>query len=211
MPADRMQGDPRRQLRWAIIEFEALCEIEPHDPDHVFDLERTGEKRMAHVAAGRVVQFGLLEVELRTRKPVKIADMVVMHVGEHDVLHRTGVDADQGECLDRAAKKPAFARRGDLRGKAGIDDDGMVRRDRGPHEIIHRHRAVMRVAADEMVGTPGVALSVADRIDLVFREMGVHSDLGTVSGLRKRGGDASLLLQPLITDARSPNHDRIVS
>jgi len=32
---------------------------------------------MAHVAAGRVVQFHLLQVELRARKPVKIADVVV--------------------------------------------------------------------------------------------------------------------------------------
>ena len=32
---------------------------------------------MAHVAAGRVVQFHLLQGELRPRKPVKIADVVV--------------------------------------------------------------------------------------------------------------------------------------
>jgi hypothetical protein len=53
------------------------AKIEPHDPDRVFDLERTGEKRMAHVAAGRVMQFHLLQVELRVGKPVKIADVVV--------------------------------------------------------------------------------------------------------------------------------------
>jgi hypothetical protein len=53
------------------------AKIEPHDPDRAFDLERTGEKRMAHVAAGRVMQFHLLQVELRVGKPVKIADVVV--------------------------------------------------------------------------------------------------------------------------------------
>ena len=76
MPADRMQCDAWREL-CHVVEFGALRKIEPHHPDHVFDLERTGEKRMAHVAAGRVVQFHLLQVELRARKPVKIADVVV--------------------------------------------------------------------------------------------------------------------------------------
>jgi hypothetical protein len=77
MPADRMQGDAWREPCRAVVEFGALRKIEPHHPDHVFDLERTGEKRMAHVAADRVVQFHLLQVELRVGKPVKIADVVV--------------------------------------------------------------------------------------------------------------------------------------
>jgi len=119
---------------------------------------------MAHVASGRVVQFDLLQVELRARKPVKIADMVVVHMRQHDVLDGAAVDAQQRERLDRAAQKPPLTRRGDLGRKPGIDDDGMMRCDCDPHEIVHRHRAVMRVAADEMVGSPGVALGIADRV-----------------------------------------------
>ena len=161
-----------------VVELDAPRKIEPHDPDHVFDLERTGEERVTHVAAGRVVQFHLLQMELRIGEAVKIADMVVVHVGKHDVLDGIAVDAEQGQRLDRAAQKPPLACRGDLGGKAGVDDDGMMRRDRDPHEIVHRHRTVMRVAADEMVGTPGIALGVADRVELVLREMGIHSDLG---------------------------------
>ena len=129
---------------------------------------------MAHVAAGRVVQFHLLQMELRIGEAVKIADMVVVHVGQHDVPDGIAVDADQGQRLDRAAQKPPLARRGDLGGKAGIDYDDVLRRDRDPHEIIHRHRAVMRVAADEMVGAPSIAFGVTDRVELVFREMGIH-------------------------------------
>jgi hypothetical protein len=109
---------------------------------------------------------------------VKIADMVVMHVGQHDILDGIAVDAQQGQRLDRAAQKPPLARRGDLGGKAGVDDDGMMRRDCDPHEIVHRHRGVMRIAADEMIRASGVALGVTDRVELVFREMGVHSGLG---------------------------------
>ena len=194
MPADRMQGDAWRQLRGAVVEFDALRKIEPHDPDHVLDLERAGEERMAHVASGRVVQFDLLQVELRARKPVKIADMVVVHVRQHDVLDGTAVDADQRQRLDRAPQKPPLARRSDLGGKAGVDDDSMMRRDPDPYEIVHRHRAVMRIAADKMIGTQGVALGVTDRGELVFREMGVHerprgptlgSDLGIAKAPRR--------------------------
>src|SRR5204862_249919 len=123
---------------------------------------------MAHVAAGRVVQFDLLQVELGVGKPVKIADMVVVHMCEHDVLDGIAVDADQRERLDRTAQKPPLARRGDLGGKAGVGDDGMMRGDRDPHEKVHRHRAVMRVAADEMLGSPRAAPGVTDRVALVF-------------------------------------------
>jgi hypothetical protein len=69
---------------------------------------------------------------------------------------------------------PAPARFGHLCGKAGIDDDRAVRRDRDPDEIIHRHRPVMRVTADKVVGAPGISLGIADRVELVFGEMGVH-------------------------------------
>ena len=126
------------------------------------------------LAAGRVVQFHLLQMELSIGEAVKVADMVVVHVGQHDVPEGIAVDADQGQRLDRAAQKPSLARRGDLGGRSGVDDDGMMRRDRNPNEIVHRHRAVMRIAADKMVRTPGIALGVADRVKLVFGEMGVH-------------------------------------
>ena len=93
------------------------------------------------------------------------------------------VAADQGQRLDRAAQKPSLARRGDLGGRSGVDDDGMMRRGRTPNEIVHRHRAVMRIAADKVVRTPSIALGVADRVKLVFGERWVSiatsgSDLG---------------------------------
>jgi len=39
----------------------------------------------------------------------------------------------------------------------------------------------MRVAADEMVGAPGVALGIADRIELVFGETTVHRTASALS------------------------------
>jgi hypothetical protein len=69
---------------------------------------------------------------------------------------------------------PPAASRGDLGGKAGVDDETALGSDCGPDEIIHRHRPVMRVAADEVIGAPGVALGIADRVKLVFGKMTVH-------------------------------------
>ena len=43
-----------------------------------------------------------------------------------------------------------------------------------PGEVVHRHRPVVRVAADEMVRAPGVAPGVADGEDLVFSHRVSH-------------------------------------
>jgi len=47
----------------------------------------------------------------------------------------------------------------------------------------------MRIAADEMIGTPGVALGIADRIELVFGEMAVRGAVSSVGRVRSEGKD----------------------
>jgi len=106
--------------------------------------------------------------------------MVVMHVGQDHVGDSVAVEAHQAQRLGRAAQVPPAARRRDLGGKPGIDHKAAFSADGRPDEVVHRHRPVMRVAADEMVGAPGVALGIADRIELVFGERAVH---GTASAL----------------------------
>ena len=45
-----------------------------------------------------------------------------------------------------------------------------ARRDRDPHEVVHRHRPVMRIAADERAGTPCIrVVRVMHGVDLPFR------------------------------------------
>ena len=150
------------------MEPDPAGEIQPHDADHVLDLERMGEERMAHVMPGRVVQLGLLQMKLRLGKAVEGADVVVVHVGQDHVGDRVAVEPDHRQRLGRAAQMPPAARGGDLGGKAGVDHKAALGPDRRPDEIIHRHRPVMRVAADEMVAAARVALGIADRIELVF-------------------------------------------
>ena len=69
---------------------------------------------------------------------------------------------------------PPAACRCDFGGKAGVDHKAVLGTDGSPDEIIHRHRAVMRIAADEVIGAPGVSLGIADRVELVFREIAFH-------------------------------------
>src|SRR5205823_14607686 len=91
---------------------------------------------------------------------------------------------------------PPPAHRGDLGGEAGVDDETALAADRGPDEIIHRHRPVMRVAADEMIGTPGVALGVADRVELVFGKMAVHGAASAPSrGCQERIAEGAAAVQ----------------
>ena len=100
--------------------------------------------------------------------------MVVMHMGQDHVGDGVAIEADQRQRLGGTAQMPPPACRGDLGGEAGVDDETALTADRGPDEVIHRHRPVMWIAADEMVGTPGVALGIADRIELVFGKTAVH-------------------------------------
>src|SRR6516165_1041980 len=89
----------------------------------------------------------------------------------------------------RAAQVPPAARRCDFGSEAGIDYKTTLSTNSGPDEIVHRHRAVMRIAADEMIGTPGVALGIADRTELVFGEMAVHGAVSSVGRVRSEGKD----------------------
>ena len=113
----------------------------------------------------------LLQMEARFRKAMKVADMVVMQMRQDDISDLIGVDINQLERIDRIAQERALALGRNLRGEAAIDDVGLFRRHRGPQEIIHRHRAVMRIAADEMIAPLRLARGVADGEQFVFRRL----------------------------------------
>jgi hypothetical protein len=71
--------------------------------------------------------------------------------------------------LDRVAQEGALALARDFRLEAGVDHEGAAAAPRYPDEIVHRHRTVMRVAADEMIAAPRLAGSIADGKELVVR------------------------------------------
>jgi hypothetical protein len=169
-----MQREARRDLHFARMHLHPALEVEPHHADHVLDVEAVADARIAHVLAGGVGHLALLQVEARVRELVEVADMVVVHVGQDHVAHRPGIDAQQRQALDRAAQERALALLGHLGGEARIDDVGATRAHRQPDEIVHRHGAVVRIAADEVIAPLGLARGVAEREDLVLRQRGRH-------------------------------------
>src|SRR3984893_17049361 len=104
----------------------------------------------------------------RFRKAVEIADMVVMQVGENDIFDRIRINAKRGEPLHRTAQKCALALFRYFGVKAGIDDKGSAAAPCHPYEVIHRHRPVMRIAADEVRGPSRVTGGITDGKELVI-------------------------------------------
>src|SRR6185437_11941317 len=127
------------------------------------------QPRIAHVASRRIVKLALLEMETRVRKPVEIADMVVMQMGEDDILDRLRIDVERAKRLHRTAQKRPLPPVRYFRVEAGVDDEGTASPSCQPHEVIHRHRTVVRIAADEMVAPPRITRGVANGKKLVFR------------------------------------------
>src|SRR4030095_10117983 len=107
-------------------------------------------------------------METRIRKPVEIAHMIVMQMGEDDILDRGCIDADRAERLHRTAQERPLPPVSYFRVESGIDDKGATSSPGQPDEIIHRHRAVVRIAADEMLAPPRLAGGIADGKELVF-------------------------------------------
>src|SRR5262249_50438289 len=105
----------------------------------------------------------------RAGKAIEVSDVVVMQMRENDVLDRAGIDVEQSQRFDGTAQESAFPPRRHLRVEAGVDDKPASPAPGEPHEIVHRHRAIMRLAADEGIGPPRLAGGVADGEELVFR------------------------------------------
>jgi len=163
-----MHRQAGRKLGVAVVEHHAPRIIQPHDPADVLDLERMRQPRIVHVAPGGIGQLALLQMEPRFRKTVEIADMVVMQMGENDIFNRIRVNAERGEPLDRTAQECALALFRYLRVEAGIDDKGSAAAPCHPHEIIHRHRSVVRIAADKVRAALRVTGGITDGKELVI-------------------------------------------
>ncbi len=63
-------------------------------------------------------------MESRVRKPVEIARMVVMQMGEDDILDRVRIDVERAERLHRTAQERPFPLVRYFRVEAGVDDEG---------------------------------------------------------------------------------------
>ena len=82
-----------------------------------------------------------------------------------------GAHAEEIKRIDRIAQIGALALSRHFLGEAAVDDEAALVADREPAEIIHRHRPVMRIAADEIVLPAALAGRVAQRVDLIARKV----------------------------------------
>ena len=125
--------------------------------------------RLGHVTTRRERHLAVLHVEPGVREVVEPAGVVVVEVGEDDVADRLGVDVHRGEGLGSGAKEPTLAS-GCVEGaEPGVDDPGAAIADDRPDEVVHRHRGIVCVAADEVLGPARVALRVLHRVDPMHR------------------------------------------
>jgi hypothetical protein len=121
------------------------------------------------VPAGRVVHLKVLQVQGRRREEIEIADMVVVQMRNHHVLDRARIAAEKSQSLGRTTNVIPLSLGGHGCRKTGIDDDFAALAANQPDEVIERHRAVVRVATDKVLGFAPRVMRVLDRVDLVLR------------------------------------------
>ena len=171
VPAREMQTQPRREFCIAVVKDDSPAIVEPNHADHVLDLERVRQERMRHVLSGREGEFGLLKMKARLGKSIEVADVIVVEVGDDDVFDVGGAHPQEFERINGIAQVGALALSRHFLGEAAVDDEAALVADREPAEVIHGHRPVMRIAADEIVLPAALAGRIAQRIDLIARKV----------------------------------------
>src|ERR1700740_2929906 len=82
MAGRKMQRHARRKLAVTVIKFHPAPEVQAHYPKHVFKFKTVAEEWITHMAAGSEGHFALLQMKARVRQFVKIANMIIMQVGQ---------------------------------------------------------------------------------------------------------------------------------
>src|SRR5205807_8606753 len=122
---------------------------------------------------------------------------------EDHILDRIHIDAERAERFHRTAQERPLALLRYLRIEAGVDDESTPPSSRHPHEVVHRHRPVVRVAADEMVAAPRLAGGIADGKEFVFL-FGHGSSGWTGNHFASTSLTASRALRKAAIPARTP-------
>ena len=169
MAADAMHRHPGRDLAVAGVEGDALAiDMADHGGD-VLDRERMPQHAVAHAAPGRVAHLAVLQVKARVGEAIEIAGVVVVQMGDDDVLDAGGGNAEIFQRVDRIEGELAGARLGLFGVEAGVDQDVATAAAHQPDEIIEiRCRGLMRIGGQKIhVGGARRHGCIAQRVDLV--------------------------------------------
>src|SRR5688572_13170441 len=120
------------------------------------------QPRISHEASRGIRQFAFLEMESRIRESVEVTRMVVVQVCQDDILDFLRSYVERTERLYGTTQERALSPLRDFRVETGVDDKAAASPLCQPHEVVHRHRTVVRIAADEMLAPPRIAGSIAD-------------------------------------------------
>ena len=131
---------------------------------------------MPHIFACGEMQLLFLQVELRLGKTVKMPGMIIMKMCQNNVLNRVCGHTKRRHTVYRTMQKLSSAPGGNSFGKAGVDHHMMIAAAGQPDKIIHRHRPVMRVAANKMFASFGITHGIADSIELIDRQIILHGE-----------------------------------
>src|SRR5258706_7473117 len=168
VPADPVQREAGRELGVAVVKAHPPLVHLAHHRGHLVRLVGVVEEALSHVAAGRVGHLLVLQMEGRGGKKAEVADVVVVQVRDDHVLHLFRLDAEEREAALGRMDHPAAAAGADPGVEAGVDDESAGRRAGEPDEIIEIARALVRVAADEVLARLAVREAcVPDREDFV--------------------------------------------
>ena len=105
----------------------------------------------------------------RAREAVEISDVVVMQMRKDHIFDRVRIDVEQSQRLYRTAQERSLSPLRHLLPEAGVDDKAPSLSLCQPHEIVHRHGAIVRIAANEVIAPTRLASGVADGKELVRR------------------------------------------
>jgi len=134
------------------------------------------KRRMAHATTRAIFHLAILHVIPRVRKDIVIAGVIVMHVGQDDVFNLRKIDARGLEAVGGRPCQLTRAPRRHVGVETGIDHDGPAASLQHPDEEIHRHRPVMRIATEKILGPmPLGVVGVANRQYFVFHHWILHT------------------------------------
>ena len=176
MAADPMQRHSGRNFAFVGMKRDALAEHVAHHQGHMLHRERMPQRSETHAPPGGVAHLAILQVKPRVRKQIKIAGVVVMQMGNDDVLDLVRLDTEPGQRFDGIERQLAIAQSRFRRIESGIDQDIAAAATDQPDEIIEVLRGgLMRIGHHEIqVRGAWRHCRIAQRVDFVGVSHLVH-------------------------------------